>query len=244
MRSVLYCQPPCEAVSWNKKEQSDKNRYHCQPPCEAVSWNRKCFCKECSNSVSLLVRLWVEIGYSGMTSKETMVSLLVRLWVEMEWDMECAQNGRRQPPCEAVSWNEAVMSDDMDTIASASLWGCELKFSFTFYFVSLFRQPPCEAVSWNTGCEHLYMGNNQSASLWGCELKLKEQGALEFKKQSASLWGCELKYGYVTSCLLEKWRQPPCEAVSWNVTALAIKLLIIVSLLVRLWVEIATYMIG
>ena len=35
---------------------------------------------------------------------------------------------------------------------------------------------------------------------------------------SASLWGCELKYRYTISpeCVIP--RQPPCEAVSWNVS--------------------------
>ena len=34
---------------------------------------------------------------------------------------------------------------------------------------------------------------------------------------SASLWGCELKYRYRFQ-FTELFRQPPCEAVSWNIT--------------------------
>ena len=77
------CQPPCEAVSWNTKEENKKNgrlgqppceavswnlSIRCiielsirQPPCEAVSWNISSFGSKLSLSVSLLVRLWVEI---------------------------------------------------------------------------------------------------------------------------------------------------------------------------------------
>ena len=33
------CQPPCEAVSWNRCVHYGEECVLCQPPCEAVSWN-------------------------------------------------------------------------------------------------------------------------------------------------------------------------------------------------------------
>ena len=56
-------QPPCEAVSWNTYPVLCIVFINCQPPCEAVSWNIV-FRDECRNqSVSLLVRLWVEMTF-------------------------------------------------------------------------------------------------------------------------------------------------------------------------------------
>ena len=121
----------------------------------------------------------------------------------------------------------------------ASLWGCELKCLIPFCYkpvkivsllvrlwVEMVRfpvwqaaptcQPPCEAVSWNT--LHAFVKNwrQQSASLWGCELKYIEALTRKSKAGSASLWGCELKWSNEF-----RWfcfdRQPPCEAVSWNI---------------------------
>ena len=77
-------QPPCEAVSWNMLSVSSTQtgsrsaslwgcelkcwitctlmrRSWCQPPCEAVSWNVSPHNCNCTPTVSLLVRLWVEI---------------------------------------------------------------------------------------------------------------------------------------------------------------------------------------
>ena len=53
---------------------------------------------------------------------------------------------------------------------------------------------------------------------------------------SASLWGCELKWKYYVSICCYS-RQPPCEAVSWNMSSLEFNMIGVVSLLVRLWVE-------
>ena len=77
-----------------------------------------------------------------------------------------------------------------------------------------------------------------SASLWGCELKYYSVGCLQSFYQSASLWGCELKcMNYLLTVCFQS--QPPCEAVSWNVWCIySIGSDKLVSLLVRLWVEI------
>ena len=78
-------QPPCEAVSWNVYAQPNHKLNMCQPPCEAVSWNTTHVGQQQTpGSVSLLVRLWVEM-------KEISLKFLERV---------------RQPPCEAVSWNK------------------------------------------------------------------------------------------------------------------------------------------
>ena len=55
--------------------------------------------------------------------------------------------------------------------------------------------------------------------------------------RSASSWGCELKYRDCQGTS-EQIGQPPREAVSWNIYVIGVFLSRIVSLLVRLWVEI------
>ena len=187
-------QPPCEAVSWNDKRLSERLRFLRQPPCEAVSWNiyfrhllsllsSQPPCEAVSwnmtqgqisedNTVSLLVRLWVEIKAKAVTKYPYLVSLLVRLWVEMQPDLWYrsavlvsllvrlwVEMVRRlvtvggvqgQPPCEAVSWNFRYANRTVLATTSASLWGCELKYHWYFLSLDPIRQPPCEAVSWNS----------------------------------------------------------------------------------------------
>ena len=136
-------QPPCEAVSWNidttenfsvglvsaslwgceLKFSGECGLQHgrdSQPPCEAVSWNEHYnHVSLFEIVVSLLVRLWVEILRSKLTTITGLVSLLVRLWVEILTSFFC-----------------------FSLLLSASLWGCELKFTSWFllwiwYTVSL-----------------------------------------------------------------------------------------------------------
>ena len=97
-------QPPCEAVSWNSLEHSRQMSVLRQPPCEAVSWNTSCCGVYSQSSVSLLVRLWVEMLKCLFNPFQYIVSLLVRLWVEI-----------------------TLMMLSVLVILSASLWGCELK---------------------------------------------------------------------------------------------------------------------
>ena len=142
------------------------------------------------------------------------VSLLVRLWVEIYVEIQPYKIDK-----------------------SASLWGCELKCK---------RQKSKCAIP-------------QSASLWGCELKCKIQRNRSLEHASASLWGCELKYKNMKGEYMDELRQPPCEAVSWNnrickiqecnlgqppceavswnIMSFASVPFGVVSLLVRLWVE-------
>ena len=257
------------------------------------------------DSVSLLVRLWVEMNrdidaaLSGSSASlwgcelkylcishalaAERVSLLVRLWVEMNFLYRKSTPEGGQPPCEAVSWNANAGWSALNTSSSASLWGCELKYNKKYFRWKSNSQPPCEAVSWNGldfGFEESY---NASASLWGCELKYCTTITIPVEFSSASLWGCELKLASLgikpptqnVSLLVRLWvempflsgnqylyqcqppceavswnisflesstdmfRQPPCEAVSWNSGVKVTKAIINVSLLVRLWVEIS-----
>ena len=98
-------QPPCEAVSWNMFFHNFFSGRICQPPCEAVSWNNKVEVMKQCDTVSLLVRLWVEISRVLKINRKQKVSLLVRLWVEI------SSIHRRN-----------------SFLPSASLWGCELKY--------------------------------------------------------------------------------------------------------------------
>ena len=187
------------------------------------------------------------------------VSLFVRLWVEMEAYFGKIQVRIRQPLREAVSWNtfrsfflllassqplrEAVSWNLWKCILisanivslfvrlwveilsmlffsvflpSASSWGCELKWCLAH----LCRCRVLSASSW--GCELKYMTSGlrctclPSASSWGCELKWAASDTCAAESLSASSWGCELKYGVISS--------------TWSC--------FIVSLFVRLWVEI------
>ena len=148
------------------------NRWYCQPPCEAVSWNmihsgytklqrvsllvrlwveihptqnyhEKAF-------VSLLVRLWVEIGINPADSAYWFVSLLVRLWVEIPSSLSfnVVSPSASLWGCELKSF---ILSTNISATWSASLWGCELKWYVSSnHCNSCGGQPPCEAVSWNT----------------------------------------------------------------------------------------------
>ena len=122
--------------------------------------------------VSLFVRLWVEIscrsGSNPFCSRQPLreavswnfpiiekhklpciVSLFVRLWVEILSFFHSLSCSSCQPLREAVSWNNATIGVIDAATASASSWGCELKYCY-----SAFR-------SWLV----------VSASSWGCELK-------------------------------------------------------------------------
>ena len=150
----------------------------------------------------------------GSGGSRWVVSLLVRLWVEINNKINQELQMYRQPPCEAVSWNMKSWCSLESRSQSASLWGCELKCLSSRSGTASSRQPPCEAVSWNELiCNSI---------VWS---------------SSASLWGCELKW--CTWCAAGSLhRQPPCEAVSWNTFVFIRRTHGVVSLLVRLWVEI------
>ena len=120
-----------------------------------------------------------------------------------------------QPPCEAVSWNESRRAGAVhyDVSLLVRLWVEMWGICYRRQWVSC--QPPCEAVSWNVHIPKQRVCWDTSASLWGCELKYKVYIKAEGEPKSASLWGCELKFVRVG---VVEWRN-------------------VVSLLVRLWVE-------
>ena len=142
---------------------------------------------------------------------------------------------------------------------SASSWGCELKYyekdeSGNQTLVSLFVRLWVE-IRIQTQDRRCTV----SASSWGCELKFLQLGAAISHLPSASSWGCELKCP-VHPSYREVPRQPLREAVSWNIKGGFCDVLVvcqplreavswnasrigsvqntIVSLFVRLWVEI------
>ena len=166
--------------------------------------------------VSLLVRLWVEICFQVSNSVLTLSASLwgcelkYLLWIRFQYLLH------RQPPCEAVSWNNSSKLFPLIWLVSllVRLW---VEMMLALLWTSFqYCQPPCEAVSWNEfllipvkmvtrsaslwGCELKFLLSNwirpisMSASLWGCELKLC-QGLSQYRRshRSASLWGCELK---------------------------------------------------
>ena len=145
---------------------------------------------------------------------------------------------KRQPPCEAVSWNVSVSVIADLSFSSASLWGCELKCKYLDDNDAESGQPPCEAVSWNVikcwfahsslsqpPCEAVSWNTITILYLW-CDTRQPPCEAVSWnmkglatgieKSQSASLWGCELKYKFSRIKPWLAFGQPPCEAVSWN----------------------------
>ena len=77
-----------------------------------------------------------------------------------------------------------------------------------------------------------------SASSWGCELKWLISIGNTSLRRSASSWGCELKYEADAGGSFGTGRQPLREAVSWNNLLNYTAFHFVVSLFVRLWVEI------
>ena len=241
--SVLSRQPPCEAVSWNTLnrrrrslqvvsllvrlwvEMSIMSLFMVFPMPSASLWGCELKCLQFFRSVMPCrsASLWgCELKYQHTERPEhrQSVSLLVRLWVEML----CG-----------VSWLPSHQR-------SASLWGCELKsLLLKCCFLSRCCQPPCEAVSWNNNiinnflpptCVSLlvrlwveidwdsrkspHIAVSLLVRLW---VEIDPVSFQDLGTTSASLWGCELKCQYLGVSTPDA-RQPPCEAVSWNVRLL------------------------
>ena len=165
--------------------------------------------------VSLLVRLWVEMGNRLLGTSDFLSQPPCEA---VSWNGNGKENDRyqeRQPPCEAVSWNaarycrcggccvsllvrlwvEMTLSNTPRTNTSVSLlvrlWveiSCCSPYNTGFSSASLWG---CELKCWcSINKSYIYM----SASLWGCELKWTGYLPEEASRASASLWGCELKY--------------------------------------------------
>ena len=212
----------------------------CQPPCEAVSWNKCVTCVFYFSFVSLLVRLWVEITFwkkhleAGTSAslwgcelkydkrlnveRGDTVSLLVRLWVEIFRHIITST-------FPSVSLLVRLWVEIIAFLTSAFLLPVSLLVRLWVEMRNLARspelrsrQPPCEAVSWNVSfiC---------CTTSWRVSLLVR-------------LWV------EILSHLTIRHRplcQPPCEAVSWNTRSIyLLTCRAVVSLLVRLWVEIAS----
>ena len=140
-----------------------------------------------------------------------------------------------------MSWNHPEEDNPCYRLPSASLWGCELKSS-------------------STGSS---IAGSGSASLWGCELKWPADiiyaGTLcvsllvrlwvemerapffsgaSFVSLLVRLW---VEMPWIIQSMRSPISQPPCEAVSWNITRWTTYGEFKVSLLVRLWVEIIPF---
>ena len=98
-----------------------------QPLREAVSWNDTIHNYIDYDTVSLFVRLWVEIHLA-----------------RPQWKSES-----RQPLREAVSWNNGGKIQYVRYPMSASSWGCELKYPGSVLGELEAGQPLRKAVSWN-----------------------------------------------------------------------------------------------
>ena len=117
-----------------------------------------------------------------------------------------------------MSWNSRKRAHAVTHTPSASSWGCELK-----YLVNL-----------------LYLLFLLSASSWGCELKCRQQKPHQSADRCQPLreavsWNVSRPI-YIESDMC----QPLREAVSWNTWDIIKKGRCVVSLFVRLWVEIFT----
>ena len=166
----------------------------------------------------------------------------------------------RQPPREAVSWNNFWFWLNSQCVQSASSWGCELKYLPAAYRGVKCRQPPREAVSWNVVCDRqissIQSQPPREAVSWNASLG-RTIGSLFVSllvrlwveisydmfespdRLSASSWGCELKY--LVSTYKNKRNLP--SASSWGCELKYVSShnrirYRTVSLLVRLWVEI------
>ena len=136
-----------------------------------------------------------------------------------------------------MSWNICCEKNKRRRRTSASSWGCELKFSISSRSSSSVRQPLREAVSWN---DYKYrQGEVLSVSLF-VRLWVEILSSLQINGSipSASSWGCELKFIKIHIPFHTLIRQPLREAVSWNIAILLFRSWLVVSLFVRLWVEI------
>ena len=188
-------------------------------------------------SVSLFVRLWVEICWISRSLVWKQVSLFVRLWVEMK-----TQWYGRSKVVSASSWGcelkYYVLIPPVLQSASASSWGCELKSWCSCCHLACRSQPLREAVSWNNGGKIQYVRYPMSASSWGCELKYPGSvlGELEAGQPLRKAVSWNKKHdnyyvaGPVVSLFVRLWveiwhatpytlrqdRQPLREAVSWN----------------------------
>ena len=118
--------PPCEDVSWKDNIADIDGGWFGHPPCEDVSWKVKDHASEITETVILLVRMWVEKLYGVARHYRTTVILLVRMWVE--------------------KFLVLFFSCLSTVILLVRMW-VEKAYALLFFPGSI-GHPPCEDVSW------------------------------------------------------------------------------------------------
>ena len=168
-----------------------------------------------------------------------MVSLLVRLWVEIT--MPVKNHPQIDVSLLVRLWVEILSVllyvYKVNVSLLVRLW---VEMSITDCNDALdYGQPPCEAVSWNITAAILSptaLGQPPCEAVsWNEQLK----DSIQKVTSSASLWGCELKCTVrsgaenclIVSLLVRLWVEIYCDKETGSVA--------LVSLLVRLWVEIS-----
>ena len=192
------------------------NRRCCQPPCEAVSWN------ECDAKEGCLAKCQPPCeAVSWNISPDKAIRLI-----------NC------QPPCEAVSWNDSI-ANGISSISVSLLVRLWVEMSS----ICLFSSAISVSLLVRLWVEIPFLRWHPWKNLVSLLVRLwvemhRSSDRYIYSLQSASLWGCELKCNNIINSQ-NLLGQPPCEAVSWNTRTTASAAQRLVSLLVRLWVEIS-----
>ena len=216
--------------------------------------------RNCRYSVSLFVRLWVEIriwrsSSDGSGSASSWGCELKCQDFQLWWLFSgSASSWGCELKCELIKGHGYLA-------VSASSWGCELKYLERGVFALPLGQPLREAVSWNAPQDGAFfdsVGVSLFVRLWveiarivpwvcrrQCQPLREAVSWNEYieertitDEESASSWGCELKYcseneepgGWMVSLFVRLWVEIK---YSMNLNWCEV-----VSLFVRLWVEI------
>ena len=158
-----------------------------------MSWNVLVIMNWIGVSVSLFVRLWVEIFNSFLavcpsSSASSWGCELKYFKIFKSLSVIC------QPLREAVSWNMIIPTIPRSDRLSASSWGCELKYTSLDY--------------------HVFIGVSLFVRLWVEITDKDRKECIIYVSLFVRLWveiskpGCYLYLYY---------RQPLREAVSWNI---------------------------
>ena len=190
---------------------------NCQPLREAVSWNILLITyRNLVMSQPLREAVSWNIIFQVCSRFVFFVSLFVRLWVEIIH----------------------IIRNHWIHTQSASSWGCELKCICSYSWrKGDDRQPLREAVSWNdlltSKLRRILSQPLREAVSWNNRHGVKSCFDSRQPLREAVSWNWKtLRELYVS------FRQPLREAVSWNTTLFDKNRHFVVSLFVRLWVEI------
>ena len=181
-----------------------------------MSWNTNELLRTVCIQVSLLVRLWVEMGIlSGWLVMESRQPPREAVsWNITKHSIDSVTTC--QPPREAVSWNAKGVADSAMAVVSllVRLW-VEITSQQPFFSYA-FCQPPREAVSWNVYSFCIDTSQQRQppreAVSWNFILVKNETAIFCQPPREAVSWN-------ISDCVMLTVhnRQPPREAVSWNV---------------------------